>query len=237
MSSLLFLSIPLAAAGPGTPALDGVWALEMRAVTASSVPVIGDVRSVTRTGVLVRLESTEEGWLQHHHPCGSSISGGGLVKTRIPDAYFDRVEPKVLVPTVDADQGFRVDLGRFTGGWDPTVCDVVPDQIDAPCVEDWDGDGRPGVTIEVKAPFFAWVEVYVAQQTHPVLDGRVVQEDLVEGRLYVTELDNRVLGASNRLFHGQPRTRPLDAESTFRMERIGEGATCADVREHLELGR
>ena len=108
------------------PSLEGTWALEMRAVSASQVPVLGDVMSVTRTGVLVHLEPNGDGWVQHHRPCGSSIDGGAFVKTRIPDAYFERVQPKTLHPEVD-DGRFVVDVRRFTGGWDPSTRSATRD--------------------------------------------------------------------------------------------------------------
>ncbi len=193
--------------------------------------------SVTRTGVLVHLEPDGEGWVQHHRPCGSSIDGGAFVKTRIPDAYFERVQSKVLAPEVHDDGRFVVDVERFTGGWDPSACSDVPTAAEDACVRDWDGDGKPGITIEVKAPLIPWAEVYVAQKTHPHLDCHIVHEDLVEGRMAMLELDNRVLGASNRLFHGQPRTRSVNEASTFRMERLADDASCSDVLEHLELQR
>jgi len=219
------------------PSLEGTWALEMRAVSASQVPVLGDVRSVTRTGVLVHLEPDGDGWVQHHRPCGSSIDGGAFVKTRIPDAYFEQVQPKTLRPEVDDDGRFVVDVQRFTGGWDPSTCDAVPTTTNDPCVRDWDDDGKPGITIEVKAPLIPWAEVYVAQKTHPFLEGHIVHDDLVEGAMTMLELDNRVLGASNRLFHGQPRTRSVNEASTFRMERLPDDARCSDVLEHLALER
>lgn len=237
MTVLLSL-LPLANAAPTAAALAGTWALEMRAVSASRVPVIGDLESVTRTGVLVQLESTDDGWVQHHLPCGSTIDGGALVKTRIPDAYFDNVTRKVLHPdvaVVDGEVRFDVDVERFTGGWDPAMCSEVPSTADSPCVRDWDGDGKPGITIEVKAPFFPWAEVYVAQQTHPLLAGRLVSDDLITGGLRVTELNNRVLGSSNRLFNAQPKTRSVHSASTFRMERLPEGATCQTVVRHYGL--
>ncbi|MCA9567584.1 MAG: hypothetical protein KC656_07065 [Myxococcales bacterium] len=216
--------------------LEGTWALEMHAVSAARVAVFGDVRSVTRTAVLVRVERDGDGWVHDHRTCGSSIEGGPLVRTRIPAAYFDAVRPKRLAPSVevDADTGtprYRVDLERFAGGWDPSACERVPSEADDPCVRDWDGDGKPGITIEVKAPLLPWAEVYVAQQTHPRLDGHLVSPDLIAGRLRVGELDNRVLGASSPLFHATPDVRSVDAASTFRMERVEDGASCADVLE------
>jgi hypothetical protein len=237
MTALLSL-LTVSAGVPSAPLLEGTWALEMRAVSASQVPILGDVRSVTTTVVLVRLEPTATGWTQHHLPCGSTIDGGALVKTRIPRAYFDSVTRKELTPQVRLegdDVYFDVDLERFTGGWDPLQCDTVPSQIDSPCVRDWDADGKPGITIEVKAPFFPWAEVYVAQQTHPLLSGRMLGPDSIAGGLRVTQLDNRVLGSSNRLFHAQPKTRSVNDASTFRMERLPTDATCNAVLQHYAL--
>jgi len=219
--------------------LQGSWALEMVGRSAAKVAVLGEVESTARTGVLVQLDRQEDGsWVQIHTPCGSRITGGGLVTTRIPSAYFHKVPTKVLAPQITEDGDalrYAVDLGRFIAGWDPTRCSAVPTEVDDPCVLDWDEDGKPAVTIQVKIRPFSWVDVYVAQQTHPALDGHMLGPDRVEGRLRVTEVDNQVLGASNRLFATSPTSRMLDDQCTFSMTRVAATATCAEVLEVLEI--
>lgn len=240
MTPTLLALVLTTAASPLEPAeLEGTWALEMVARSAARVPVLGEVETTTRTGVLVHLEPDGEGgWLHHHQACGSELEGGGPVQTRIPAAYYEAVPAKLLVPTVSASpQGLRyeVDLERFVGGWDPSRCDAVPSVPDDPCVTDWDGDREPGITLKVKAPLFSWVDVYVAQQTHPWLSGVVTSPDRIEGGLRVTEVDNQVLGSSNRLFAANPETRMLSEGSGFTMTRIPDDATCEVVLATTEI--
>lgn len=229
----LVLAAPVARAD--APDLTGTWGLEIDSVSATKVPVVGELKSTTRTFVLLELSRDQAAedqvvFEQQHRVCAAEAKGG-LVKTRVPKGYVAAVAlknyPAVLRPDGDG-WSYDADTRLFSIGYDRACGQVPSDPADA-CVQDPDGDGKPGVTVHAKAPAFPWVEVYVAQQAHPVLKGRVVDGDSVAGGMALKAQTTHVLGASNSLFASSPSVRPLSEESTFRMERLAQGAGCAEV--------
>lgn len=217
-----------ALAAPG--ALPGTWALEIAVVTESRVPVLGALRSVSSTWVRAVVSDGAEGLVQDHTVCAVRIDAP-VGRMEVPAAYVAAIPlrryPVAATPDGDGVR-YDADTQRFRLGWDDR-CAAVPETPDAPCVVDADADGHPGATVRVSAPLLPWVDVYVAQQTHLVLHGRTVAPDRVEGRVEVRVVESRVLGASQRLFAGSPRSTPAPDASTFRMVRLPEGAGCDAV--------
>lgn len=216
-----------ALAGPG--ALPGTWALEIAVVTESRVPVLGALRSTSRTWVRAVITDGPAGLVQDHVVCGVRIDAP-VGRMEVPAAYVAAIPPRrypvTVTPEGDAVR-YDADTQLFRLGWDDR-CATVPETPDAPCVVDADADGQPGATVHVSAPLLPWVDVYVAQQTHLVLHG-VAAPDRVEGRVEVRAVESRVLGASQRLFAGSPRSTPSEGASTFAMVRLPDDAACAAV--------
>lgn len=227
----LALSLLPSAGASSLPDISGPWALEIAAVNAAKVPVIGSVKSTSRTWILIDIMQDARGQVQDHRVCAAEVSGG-LVKTRIPAGFVQAIAPKRYPIELGLDGRYTADTLAYQMGFDTSCSKDPPTQADDPCVLDADGDGHPGGTIHAKAPAFPWVEVYVAQQVHPLLDGRVVSVDRIEGGVVLAEMNTQVLGASNRLFASSPTVRPLSEESTFQMARLSEGAGCAQVLAH-----
>lgn len=217
------------------PSLLGAWALEMSVVSAARVPVVGDVKSTSRTWILIDARPQGEGVQLDHKVCAAEVRGG-LVHTRVPARFVSAVATKHYPVTLRAEgEGWRfdADTGPYTMGFDAACGAGVPTEAGDPCVRDADGDGNAGATIQAKAPAFPWVEVYIAQRMHPVLAGRMVGADRVEGGIELRAMETRVLGASNRLFASSPQVTPLPAESRFQMTRLGETADCGAVLTHF----
>ncbi|MCK6505670.1 hypothetical protein L6R53_20115 [Myxococcota bacterium] len=237
MPAALLLAAALAplAIASTPPDLAGPWALEMAVVSAARVPVVGDVKSTSRTWILLEVGPDGAGGLvQDHRVCAAEVKGG-LVHTRVPARFVAAIPPKrypVRLLAQGTGWSFAADTGAYAMGFDTACSATVPVEQGDPCVRDADGDGIPGATIHAKAPAFPWVEVYIAQRMHPLLDGAVVSPDRVEGGIQLEVMDTRVLGASNRLFASSPTVTPLPAESRFQMERLSE-ASCEAVLAHF----
>jgi hypothetical protein len=199
---LLLWSPPADAAAPD---LSGTWLITYDVVTANQAPVIGAIRSTTTATLLLELKRDGDGWIQEHRICSSNVSGG-LVKTRVPEAYIEATGTKrypVRVWEADGVTHYVADLGAFTTGFDPE-CGPHPQDAEDPCITDWDGDGNPGATVHAKAPMFPWVEVYVAQNNQVVFTGTLHDNGNVEGSLEMKKLATTTVGASNRLFNCSP---------------------------------
>lgn len=213
------------------PDLEGTWALEIVVVTASRVPVLGEVRSRSHSWIRLDLRPDGDGWVQDHRFCGGEVRAP-VGRVEIPDPYVQAAAPKrypVELRVGDGGWHYVADTRPFEIGFDP-ACEQVPTGPEDPCVRDADGDGHPGVTLYARAPIFRAVEIYVAQRTHPVLEGTWDTPDHVGGRARMEELSSRVLGASSPRFASPPEHRLLAEETVFSMWRLPDGADCAEVR-------
>ncbi|MCB9679499.1 MAG: hypothetical protein H6737_30620 [Alphaproteobacteria bacterium] len=223
--------LALAIAAASEPAdLEGTWGLRIEVVTANDVPVVGSLQSTSHTWVQARIRRDGDGWVQEHRVCDSAVTGG-LVKSRVPPAYTRAVPVKTYTVALASDGDaltYRADLGRFGAGWD-LACAYVPAEAGDPCEVDFESDGKPGATVEVKVPMFAWGEVYVAQMNHLVLTGRTVSSDRVDGSIDVRELETHVLGASRSMFHRDPKSDVVPGASRFSMVRLADDAGCDAV--------
>ena len=227
------LQLPALAAEP--PDLTGTWALEMAVVSAARVPVVGDVKSTSRTWILITVAPDGLGGLvQDHRVCAAEVKGG-VVHTRLPARFIAAIPPKryavQLAPHGDG-WSFAADTGTYAMGYDTACSATVPVEQSDPCVRDPDRDGLPGATIQAKAPAFPWVDVYIAQRMHPLLEGAVISVDRVEGAILLATMETRVLGASNRLFASSPQVTPMAGQSRFRMDRLAD-SSCSAVLAHF----
>jgi hypothetical protein len=224
LGALLWLS-PTSLAGD----LDGTYAMENVLVSASRAAIIGKLKSHSTTWVKLTLDHEGESAEVAHEVCGSEVRGT-LFKSRIPPAYIAAVPSKTYTAAVtEHGTHYTSDIGVFHMGIDP-ACPALPTTPDHPCVRDVDGDGHPGATIQVKFAMFSWVDVYVAQRNHLTLDGRLAEDGWIRGGLTTKQVAVAVLGAKNSLFNRSPDPpEVLHDESTFRMRRIDDGASCSDV--------
>jgi hypothetical protein len=209
--------------------LDGTWAMENLLVSASHVDIIGKVKSRSYTWIKLKMEHDGETATVTHSVCGSRVRGS-LFKSRIPPAYVGAVPTRTYTAMISEDgTHYTSDLGVFNMGVDP-ACAVLPTEAGHPCLRDVDHDGNPGATIQVKLAFFQWVDVYVAQRNHLVLDGALAEDGWFRGGIIPKMTAVQVVGASKRMFARSPAPpETLVDESSFRMVRVDADASCADV--------
>ena len=207
----------------------GSWALEVVIATVSHAPVFGEIRSASRSRLLVRVAREGDGWTQTQRLCRTAVEGGSaLARTVLPDGWRrtmpDRSYPLDL--SLDA-RGWRyqADTGVQVVGYDPAR-GALPARGADPQVVDADADGKPGATVLVQVPGFGVAQVYVATRGHSRLDGRFVSPDRVEGRVVLLDQAQATLGASHAVFDFTPSNRPDPARSSFAMWRVADDATC-----------
>jgi hypothetical protein len=200
--------------------LTGTWRVDLHLVHDVRIPVLGRSRSDSRT---VQLWEVADGAMLNRHCSIQAVARNPIGKPRMPAPFVAHIARTAAPVAVDGAT-FRVDLGLARIGF---AGDEVPQSPDDPATRDHEADGLPGATIHVWAPLFGEVDVYIAQQSHLVLEG-TVDGDRVAGRATQSELVQRTLGAANRLFAQQPDLTPVPDESTFTMTRVPDGTTCAD---------
>lgn len=206
----------------------GPYALEVEIVTESKLPVVGTKRVHTTSEVLAQLRQDGDGWVQEQRTCAVRVEGGGPADTIIPPAFVAALPVQRI--SVDLSDGFRVDGGPTTLGADASG--PLPKKADDPAVRDSDGDGNPGVTVWVDAPVIGRVEMYVAQRAHSVLVGELT-DDGAMGGVDIRSMEQWTLSASNSLLAANPKIRPVEEASRFRMVPIAE-ASCDAVHQALK---
>lgn len=217
---MIGLFVGLAAAGE--PALaEGRYRLTLHSASRAKVPVLGWTPSVTTSVLLVELSRAGDGWVQAHQVCDVRMSGpDGRSRTTIPDAFVAALPDKRYPVALRPDEGalrYVADLGVDHVGYDPALTDELPEDAEDVGVIDADGDGMPGVTVQVTAPVAGSADVYVVQRGSMRLVGEVADDGTVSGRIEVDVLEQRTLGASKWMFGGSPEIRPVPEDSWFTM--------------------
>lgn len=215
-------AVPLCASARSADVWEGRYALELRVASVARVPVMGSQRSVTRSYLLVEMERQAGRLVQRQRVCHVSIQSP-RVRMTVPDAFVHALVPREYPADVRGDTGTRdytADSGVDYVGYDPRLTGgALPEDRTSPGVLDSDHDGEPGATVVAHFPLFGQVRLFVAQRSHLVLRGHRVDADRVEGAIDVLALEQRTLGASNRLFNHNLSVQPDPGASGFTMVR------------------
>lgn len=219
------------------PALDltGTWKLTLRVANRAAIPLLGDTTVWSVSTYLATVRWDGEQFIQHHVVCDIETRSTRRIAEHVLPLAYVRAMPEKTYPlglTPDGDTlGFHADLALIHIGYDPLATGgslPVEDQ-DNGLIEDWDGDGHPGATVRLKVPVLGVVEVYMVQRMHALIAGVVSSPDLIYGQLALPIVEQRIVGASNVLMRGNPRVEPDPDNSSFRMVRLPQGTTCAEL--------
>jgi hypothetical protein len=219
------------------PDLSGTWAQLLVTVSESRFPVIGTIRSTT-TAVL-RMEVVQDGDMAtiEREVCALAMdSGTSMASTRIPAAFVaavPRAESSVRLSAVgDSWSLLNWEQVEVVGmNLSNPRRDTLPENAEDPRVIDADGDGNPGLTLEVRG--IVGGEVYVAQRTVTELLTTRLSQDYMRGEV-LWEAEQITLGASNRLLISDNRAEPAADGSYFEAQRVTTGARCAEIRGEAE---
>lgn len=213
--------------------LSGQWVLVQKNVTVTDVPVVGEIRSTTRSVVLYDLRHEGEHLRGKGKLCEIDIdSGSTMVSTVLPAAFRRALEP----PTLNARlkrEGAQLRLMQprtwsvVGARLDDVVKDTLPTSASDPRVFDHDRDGHPGVTVRVEG--IVTGDIYVVQRSWSELEGLMRGEEGFKGYVRFGQ-EQVVLGATKRMLRNPLAARPDLNRSVFQLKRVEEGATCASVR-------
>ncbi len=220
----------MAAASDGYD-FSGTWQMVLDTATRAAVPVLGSTSIRThQTMVATVSRSGSDAFVVSHDVCTLSAEARpALATTRFPDAFINAIPDKTYPLELSEEGGrlrARMNLQPLAVGYDPDKTTALPQSLDAPSIVDWDQDGKPASTIEIQVPLLGTVEVYQVQVATAMLDGWVRSADEISGGAAVVGLQQRTLGASNRLFVQNPTLSADPAASSFRMNRVASGTRC-----------
>ncbi|MCK6546097.1 hypothetical protein L6R52_09525 [Myxococcota bacterium] len=234
LSSMAFVPSAVAAP-PGIPQLAGRWARVQLTTAGVKVPVLGELSSKTTATLLITIRQDGADLEIEEQVCGlESVTSKGLVRTNYPPAFLTAVSGRTAVGRLKPE-GDRVRY--FEGRGEPVVRgatladpknDPLPTTPEDPRLVDGDRDGKPGLTVEVAG--FVSGKIQVVQRGGQAFSGLVRSPELVEGGVrWWTE--QQILGADPDVLKNGPTPvpDPDSAKNRFRMRRVPDDFTCADV--------
>lgn len=240
------LLLLLATAQPAQPEeLAGRFGLLLRVPVQSRFPVVGEVKATYESLHLVTLEPGEgDRLVQRERTC--------TVRIDEDLRFFDvHISPRAVrtVPEARADGRliredgrwhYRVTMPRRSLGLTSHASQLPTSPADGD-VLDTDGDGKPGLTLALTTPV-GDVDVFIVQRDQAALQGEVKSRSLVEGKVEVLTLEQRVIGTDPSLTERMDLRTVAQGSATFSLFRLPPGAGCDDLQDgrwasHLDNAR
>ncbi len=214
---------------PGADALPpGTYGLELSLASLADLPFLGSTPGRSLSWSLTSVSATPEGLVQSHKTCAVRMEGRtGNSSVHVPAAFVAALPVRTY--PIDLSAGYTADLGLDAVGFDPAR-GPLPTRIDEPAVIDWDHDGQPGATVELRIPLLGTFQLYVAQQAHIRLEGKTNGAGGASGGVAYVAFDQHTLGASSAFFDRSPRVAPVPEDSRFNLIPLPAGARCEAVR-------
>lgn len=212
--------------------LSGSWALKQHSTQNVMAPLVGMQVSETTTIAVIDIVHTGTTVHAAQTICDMSFSPVAGTTTVWPAAAIAALPiatSETTLDTVDVGTAYtQSTVGTF--GWETTnpASDPLPADAMDTRIMDVDGDGHPGVTLQLQG--FIAGDVYVVARTATDLSGMLVSTDRIEGS-QVTRSEQKVVGASNPLLMSDvPSTADPDpAKNTFTMVRLSAPTACGAV--------
>lgn len=127
-------SLPAVATPAVTPPAVTLWAGAQEVTGSRKIPMLGAVQTRNLSWFIAEKRATKDGFELIQRPCGVSFDSVMGVQVHIGAKAVQSVPPATLRFTTEPDGSFGARAAL--SGWDAT---------------DHDGDGKPGVTVGVKA--------------------------------------------------------------------------------------
>lgn len=239
--ALAVLPALLAASSSARPAAPddawtGRWAMELRVASVAKMPLLPAQRSVTVSWMLVDLEPSARGWTQRHRVCEVRVDGSSPgIRMAVPRAFVQALPQRqyaVALRSTPTGWSYTADMGIETIGLEAGFSETeLPRSPGDPGVQDTDGDGAPGATVEMFLPMVGRARLFIVQRSHLVLSGRGGAGAGVRGEVEIRVQQQSTLGADPRMFRRSPEIRPDAAKSGFTLARVPRGTTCTELRD------
>lgn len=218
------------------PDLSGRWAQLQVTTSIVVLPIGGPAESRLETLVLVDVEQEGQQLVLTETVCSVHSEGPtSLVETSYPDAFVEALSGRTREARLDFESGrytYREPKTYRTTGveLDDPAEESLPDAPDDPRVRDPDGDGHPGLTVEVRG--FVNGQVFMVQKGWSELDGVVRSPRQIEGTVRWSSSQS-VVAATHRFLTHPPVSKPHPSGDRhfFRMARVPREASCREVQD------
>ena len=225
---------------PGTPpTLEGTWAMLQVYPRIAQLPLVGESTQTSYVVQLVDVEQDGMSLVMMDRYCFTVIDeSSSLATTQIPDAFMHSLRPQPRTAILHDEGGeTRFDQAPYLEVRGALLeypeIDELPVDPDDPRVVDQDGDGFPGMTVNVNLLGLIEAQIYVVQRVQYQLRGVVISTDRVEGLIDWTDEQVVLAATSSLLTAGAESTPDPDpAKHIFVMLRAQEDWTCEWLREN-----
>lgn len=199
----------------------------LRTITVATVPVLGDLQTVTESVMVAHLEQVD-GFLQGRNEiCDITIQGAtDLARTVLPVAFVKGVPtgPYRLQLTEEGGQTrLSGELAVVHVGYDPAL-GPLPSTLEDPSVVDTDGDGQPGATVVVDIKMLGPFEIYLAQRSQVHVDW-VWSDAGFSGVSSLPVMEQAIIGSEHPLLSTAPVLETTAGD--FTLEPLPGPTTCA----------
>ena len=224
----------------GAEEIPGTWAQLQIVSTFAEVPLVGQVKTLSKAVVRWQVEATEAGFLAKETVCSLALeSDTELAQTVVPAAFVQSI--------AQAQKNFTVDFGESPplvsipkvvqvhgAVLDNPLEDEMPISADDPRVLDQDEDGNPGMTVFVTGLIDG--AIYILQRNSSQGDGFLVAPGRMEGLFGWTQ-EQVMLGSDNPILAENAPVSGVDPDpenSYFVTVKLDEDWDCADIVAHRE---
>lgn len=233
-AALTMLLWPGAASAEPGPNLAGRWAQLQVTTSVVDVPMSGPSEARITSLALLDMEQDDNDLAIQEVVCAVESDGPTkIIRTEYPRGFAKALSGRQRRARLEFSNGawryLEPKSYRSSGVElaDPEQ-DELPFASEDPRVVDQDGDGHPGLTVRIAG----WVngEIYMIQRGWSELSGIVRSKAQIEGSVAWSS-EQRVLEATSNMLERAPLSRPhpQQEKSFFRMARVPERATCADL--------
>jgi hypothetical protein len=235
----LFVSLSIvagtasAASGQGIPDVEGVWAQKLVTTGVTNAPIVGDVTSRTITYQKMDIDQSGKVLQITETACAVDIkSEQNAIRTKVPAQFVAAITPverrAELRKRGDAYYFFAPKTIKTFGVRLDDKDAKLPQRASDPRVFDQDKDGNPGMTVRVEGLLSG--ELHMIQRSWDELWGKIMDGDKIAGRT-TWHTDQIVLEKTGRIFGEVEAAKPHpdDKLSYFRMVRVSDDATCAEI--------
>jgi hypothetical protein len=158
------LAAPASVQPPADRLASGAYRLDVEVAVSTTLPVVGDQRTTTTTTSLLLID---DAGLATAVACAVATAGPAFT-SRLPPRSI-RALPPSRFPIVVVGDAVRADMGEGTIGW--RGGGSLPQRADDPRVVDSDGDGEPGIRMELDLGSLGIWPMQVVTRGHTVLSG------------------------------------------------------------------
>jgi len=231
------------------PEVCGYYGQKMWFTSSSKVATIDLAEGWTRTYFHIVQEQEQDKVHIKATYCNIKIdnSASGLLQVIMPQSFADALgtadKESYITKNDDNTFGFDQDIFWEIRGIDPNCYGdnpagyTLPTNSADPCVQDWDNDGDPGLTVSTKGSIGGTGTMSMVEKSSSIIHDGLISEDGLRIDALVTWTDEqKILRADNPLLKGGSDNKIKDSSDKFdgpanfiEQVKIEDGSNCAYI--------